>query len=78
MTLSSILHANDVIWLVCKLGSKAKVCMQITKTSTNSIEEVLLRNFRKPCPLDESNLTDTGAELDKMTSFIIISNITIC
>ena len=30
------LHANDVIWLIYKLGSKVKIFMQITKTSTNN------------------------------------------
>ena len=34
MTLCNILHANDVIWLICKLGSREKIFMQITKTST--------------------------------------------
>ena len=34
MTSSSILHANYVIWLICKLGSKTKIFMQITKRST--------------------------------------------
>ena len=34
MMSSNILHANDVIGMICKLGSKAKIFMQITKTST--------------------------------------------
>ena len=37
MTLPYSLHANDVIWLICKLGSKAQVFMQITKTSAINI-----------------------------------------
>ena len=37
MTSSNSLHANDIIRLICKLGSKAKIFMQITKTSTNNV-----------------------------------------
>ena len=39
MMLSYSLHANDVICLICKLGAKAKLFMQITKTSINYDEE---------------------------------------
>ena len=35
MTSSCSLDANDVIWLICKLDSKAKIFMQITITSTS-------------------------------------------
>ena len=34
---SNSLHANDVIWLICKLSSKAKIFMQITKPSMINI-----------------------------------------
>ena len=33
-----LIYANDVIWLICKLCSKAKIFMQITKTSTKSVK----------------------------------------
>ena len=42
---SNILHANDVIWLICKLESKAKIFMQITKTSTNNARTCLEQNL---------------------------------
>ena len=37
MTSSYSFNANDVIWLICKLGSKTKIFMQITNTSMNNV-----------------------------------------
>ena len=39
MILSYSLHVNDVIWLICKLGAKARIFLQITKTSMNYDEK---------------------------------------
>ena len=47
VTSSYSFNANDVIWLIRKLGSKAKIFMQITKTKC----EHFFTFFNRSCPI---------------------------